>query len=322
MSHPLNIEADAELLELVSDALREGPDSPHWREALERMGPHGAGTDEYRQLCDARERLESGKGYRQVRAAPGFKNDLFQELDRVESGGRLRGVSPASWIAALSACVIVAVLALFLYLFSSPHADADPVQALSRVYFDQEQVSTRFDGAVPAGWRLVGTLPLEFSNVLRPSRSGTESADYRGGGIVSAVAVPADGPFQVDVAVRLTEIGDGTITQVFLTEQPQFSEDRATSPRELVWLAQGADPKVVLPDGRVLGSRVALKPSADPVQVRITLDERVAIVDCAGQRLWAGEHGLGDRPRHVGVRFLRRGGDADVAFESVRILKP
>jgi hypothetical protein len=67
----LNIESE-EFMTLLGEALRAGPASPEWHQAVGILRAHGGDSDEYQMLCAARERLESGKEYRSLRAGPGF----------------------------------------------------------------------------------------------------------------------------------------------------------------------------------------------------------------------------------------------------------
>src|SRR6476619_7514162 len=62
----LDFESDPKL-ELLTDALRAGPGTPQWRQALGAV-EHTPGSDEFKALYTARERLASGRGYREVRA--------------------------------------------------------------------------------------------------------------------------------------------------------------------------------------------------------------------------------------------------------------
>ena len=65
------------------------------------------------------------------------------------------------------------------------------------------------------------------------------------------------------------------------------------------------------------------KGSHNPLTVRVRIDERSAIVEMDGKRIWAGASGLApDKPRYIAIRLLRRGGDKQgyVSFQTVRIL--
>ena len=77
-------ESDADL-KLLTDALRAGPASPQWHEAVTQLRAGGvngsdASADEYRLLVAARENLESGREYRSVRAGPGFTRKVMLPL--------------------------------------------------------------------------------------------------------------------------------------------------------------------------------------------------------------------------------------------------
>ena len=59
---------------------------------------------------------------------------------------------------------------------------------------------------------------------------------------------------------------------------------------------------------------------------RVMLGRDVAIVDIAGRRAWSGAHQLNpNRPRYIGLRFLRRdnaASDAAMSFTSFKVTKP
>ena len=66
----------------------------------------------------------------------------------------------------------------------------------------------------------------------------------------------------------------------------------------------GQCPAPSRPDGLRRPAPTAARPR---FPVRILMNHDSAIVECDGQRLWAGPHGLPAAPRYVGVRFLRTG---------------
>src|SRR5215218_9833460 len=99
-----NVDADP-LFQLLTDALRAGPGSPEWHQAVAKLREGGAEhADEYRLLITAREHLESGKDYRSVRAGPGFTRKLLDNLDKEQAGAgtKRRGVPTANLIATIS----------------------------------------------------------------------------------------------------------------------------------------------------------------------------------------------------------------------------
>ena len=73
---PTEVENDP-FFQLLTDALRAGPASPPWREAVAKLreqggdGP-GPGSDEYRLLIEARQNLEVGKGLSPGPPRPGI----------------------------------------------------------------------------------------------------------------------------------------------------------------------------------------------------------------------------------------------------------
>src|SRR5690606_33904293 len=105
-----------------------------------------------------------------------------------------------------------------------------------------------------------------------------------------------------------------------------FSADRGTSPRELVWLIQSGQATVALPDGRLEGqSPISTNETRDGVTNRMTINRDHVIVESAGKRLFAGAHQLSpDQPRYVGLRILRKtnANPANVKFQSLKILLP
>src|SRR2546423_9357159 len=97
---------------LLTDALRAGPASPQWRDAVAHLREQGAGeSDEFRLLIDARESLESGKEYRSVRAGAGFTNKLMGQLGEQEQP---RKALP--WGTIIGVVCTIAVLASLVYV--------------------------------------------------------------------------------------------------------------------------------------------------------------------------------------------------------------
>ncbi|HWP40803.1 MAG TPA: hypothetical protein VNL70_07745, partial [Tepidisphaeraceae bacterium] len=114
----LDFQSDAFLV-LLTDALRAGPGSPQWHEAVQQLRQAGAGSaDEYRLLVLARQRLESGREYRSVRAGPQFTRRLMAEID-LEAARLSAAPSTATMIAVASAMVMLAVLLSVGYLLWS-----------------------------------------------------------------------------------------------------------------------------------------------------------------------------------------------------------
>ena len=87
---PSNIESE-QMMTLLTDALRAGPGSPEWHQAVGLLRAQNGDVDEYKLLYAAREHLESGKEYRSVRAGPGFTRKVFNEIEQDPQGRKRPG---------------------------------------------------------------------------------------------------------------------------------------------------------------------------------------------------------------------------------------
>jgi hypothetical protein len=329
----LDFETDA-FLELLTDALRAGPGSPAWHEALQRLRSGGIeGADEYRLLVTARERLESGRSYRSVRAGSGFTQRVMGAIDHEEKYGSPRSMTPTSLIAIGAAFVVLVVVLLVGYLLwtaaeRAPNTPEGPTLLVNTVSF------VDFTGELPSDWRMIGRLPLEFvkgsmryaapSSTTQPTQPTLPPAGANtiGGGVTWSKPIAPDEPFAFVVNVRVHHPEDSLIAQVFISDTPQFDDENATTSHELVWLLLGRQAQVVLPSGRVEG-QTELPKDYKGNFVRVVVDHDEASVELSGKKFWSGSTGLDpSKPRFVGVRFLRKAPDATgdgVIFESVRV---
>ena len=319
----LDFESD-QFLALLTDALRAGPGSPEWHDAIGRLSSANSGeprfrqtthADEYQLLIRARQDLESGKEYRSVRAGPGFTQRLMRSIE--ERPGQRQTPQIATWIGILSGAVVIGAVALIIVLISRGGGPLPAVDALANTYFVNTLLSAEFDGPLlTADWREIGTLRVETWHGLRPNIDEA-SEDQLGGGILWSQALKTDQPVEIEATIKLQRPSKDLIAQVFITDDPQnFSEDKGISPRELIWLFQAAQQKVLLPGGKV-EAQTSVSRDRGSLNLRILLDRDVAIVEEQSKRLWAGAHGLANRPRYVGIRFLRTSGereDAGIAF--------
>src|SRR3954469_18799622 len=121
----VQIESDP-LFQLLTDALRAGPRSAEWSEAVTRLREGGGATeaDEYKMLLRAREDLESGKEYKSVRAGTGFTRNLFGKIDEEKEQAKRKGLPTATILAIGAGVVIVGVLAVVAILVSRGSHDA------------------------------------------------------------------------------------------------------------------------------------------------------------------------------------------------------
>ncbi len=318
---PPELEQDP-LFQLLTDALRAGPGSPEWRDAVSKLKDSSSAPDEYSLILQARERLESGKEWRSIRAGAGFTRKIMDALDREDATGG-RGIPTAKIVAIIAVGVLVTLVAAGIYYASSaPSLEQSAVSDLNNVFFAQTISTATFDTETPTGWRAIGALPLTASSALTPTTIPA-GVGYIGGGLVCETPAPAHQPFCVEAQLRLEKLSDDVIPQVFVTDDPTFSPDRGTSPHELVWLAGAEGMRVVLPDGRVAQAE-SLRASRDPQIVRIEVGKSGAIVEFSSKKIWSGPHQLRpDQPWYVGVRFLAKTGSPipQESFTSVKLLR-
>src|SRR5437870_4825584 len=126
-------------LEFLTEALRAGPGTPQWRDALATLDTAPGAADEYKLLCAARERLASGRGFREVRAGPAFTRKVFETIEREETTAAAttpKSLLSANVIAAVSAAAILGILAVVAFLII-PRNEQTPAAAdeLGQTYF-------------------------------------------------------------------------------------------------------------------------------------------------------------------------------------------
>src|SRR5262245_24963062 len=314
----VDLESD-EFLSLLIEALRAGPGSPSWHDAIGRLRAGGIKhADEYRLLVRAREHLESGKSYRSLRAGPGFTQKLMASID--QESARVPGTpTTTTTVAVVSAAIMLVVLCVIGYLLWN--AEKPPATPDGNVLLVNTATEAGFDGPLPSDWRNIGSLPIEFSRSAMRRKVDSQGTGA-GGGVTWNTAIAPDEPFAVVAKININKTEEDLIAQVFVTDQPEFDE-KGTTPHELLWLLQGPQMQVILPSGRVVTQTDQAKDQRS-ITVSVTVDRDQASVNFGSkqERLWSGAHGLeSDKPRYVGVRFLTRSKSAGdgVAFGSVRV---
>jgi hypothetical protein len=309
--------------DLLTDALRAGPGSEQWEQAVAKLRDGGVeGADEYRLLIRAREDLQQGREFRRVTPGPQFTRKVLEAVE--EEGGKRKGLPTATIVAILAAGVILAVIGTVTVLMTRDNGNPkDPretaIASLDNVTFPVAVTSAQFtdrDAGIPAGWRKFGDLPLTTSRGLRvaggASATGpSTSPSFVGGGVVTVDPLPPDATAGVDVELATPKNSPrGPVTQIFISDSADFSTVTATTPHELAFVYRDGRASVVDAGGKTQES-VALGSPGQSLNLSIRFDRDTAIVDAGGKRLFAAAHGLTpDAPRYVGVRFIRAAGDA------------
>jgi hypothetical protein len=347
MASEIDLNGDP-FLKLLTDALRAGPGSPEWHQAVAKLRETGADngqsakggkTDEYRMLIAAREHLESGKEYRSVRAGPGFTRKLMHEIEEQSTGGKPRGLPTATLIAIISGLVILLIAGIVVWqVVKRPPVETPKgtVEDLLRIRGElmNETAVARFDApssTIPDNWKTIGRLPLDPRKGLHPAAGASvgepsTSPSAIGGGIVAPGPIAPDEPFVAEAYLHLGNPSENTLVEFFVSTDPNFSPDRATSTNDLVWLLQGTNQKVMLSGREQAKSPRPAPPPGDTaasIPIRVLVNHDSAIVESNGQRLWSGPHELPALPRYVGVRFLRTGpkGPEPAQVVSIRVMK-
>ena len=315
---------------LLTDALRAGPGSPQWHDAVAALRQQGLeASDEHRMLIEARENLESGRDYRAVRAGPGFTRKLMGEIENETVGKPHTGVPTATIIAIVCGLLVLSVVAYVVYRSSTTHVTGkEAVEELEKKklrFFDTIATARSDDPAKDwKDWNPIGSLKLDLTNGLRPAPDA--QSKNLGGGEAWKNSIPGNQAFSVDVTVKAPAPSSAVLLEAFVSTDPKFSPDKGTSSRDLVWQLRGYDQQVLLSgSGQIQGTAPTFH---DGDTVRLIVDQDVAIVEvvAAGggktQRLWAGAHDLGTGPRYIGVRFLQTGaaGKQDVSVQQIKIL--
>ncbi len=310
---------------LLTDALRSGPGSPEWHEAVKLLRASNQNIDDYTLLYAARERLESGKAYRGVRAGAGFTRKVLAGIE--EQGSNANGVPTANLIALIAAGVILAVVCTIgVLLFKGSNPQQQAIEDLSTRIFGTKFLSANFTGPggvalmPPEGWTTFGELRVTTeNNELRPvNLAATKDAGYKSGGLVTTASIPADRPLEVDVSARLNKPTENEIAEIFVSDVP-INNENAAGGHEVVWQFKAGDARVFLADGHSVpqGEKT---PVVRDFSTKLILNRDTIIVESAGQRLYAGPHLLsGDKPRYVGIRFRSRAWDGADKAEHFRI---
>jgi hypothetical protein len=331
MTETLDFESDR-ALKMLTEALRAGPGSPEWRAAIAELRLVAGKEDEQQVLLRVREHLASGRSYREIHAGPGFTRKVIEQIETEAQSQQSGAAAPsASWIAIISALVIVGVIAGVAYLIWPAGVENAPAVSLERTNFVETVQSATFEDSIGADWQTFGGLTLMADGGLHPAPAafatprpvGNAAQDFRGGGLYWDREIPAKQAFSLEASVAITQSSANVIVQVFVTEDRDFDARSGTTPQELVWSLKDGEANVLVPGGAVEGNTVRLKDQKQSVDVRMALNGQDAVVEMNGRQMWAGHHRLdGQKARTIGVRFITRNveGRSPVSVESVRVM--
>lgn len=320
MPDSVDIESDPSLVQLT-DALRAGPGSPQWHEAVLRLRRDGMEGSEQAMLIAVREHLESGKEYRTVRAGPGFTRKLMERLDE-EPPGKRRAFPLAAVVAFVGGLAIVGLMAALVIVFLPKPEDrlSTEIAQLRDGNFPRTITQASFDGAPLTDWADVGPLKVDTNAGLRPATTHP-SNDYRTAAIESKTTVLATDVAAMEALVVPPADG-ATIVQLYVkTVQPTAANG---SDVELAWVLQGGKSRVALPGGRFTDTASAFNAGREGALVRISISGHTAVVSVGGREMYAGVNDLPlGSPRTFGIRFLTKGGRAtDGIVLSARVVQP
>lgn len=297
-----NVESDP-LFKLLTDALRAGPGSVEWSEAVVRFRANGdKSTDEYALLLQAREHLASGKDYKAVRAGAGFTRKLFTQIDDEKAGGVRSGVPTANLIAGAAVVAILGVLGLVAFFVSKGPGDGRPQRETLPAFFPHTVLATTFDGADDS-FKVISSSPVDMSDGLRPGPAAGPAGSYVSTEVVPHRAQVA--PFEVEAEVQAPPGGGNVITQLFVHDAAA-GDGAIDRKNELSWVLQNGEQRVRRGEQTETSAPV---PPDGKVTVRIVVGEQTAAVYGNKQLLWTGEPGLLAGPKMPGIRFLRPAGD-------------
>jgi hypothetical protein len=312
-----------EFLTLLTDALRAGPASPQWHEAVARLRNSGIlDSNEYHLLFNARENLESGREYRTIRAGPEFTRKVMNEIEQ-EAAGKAPALAPTSALIALGAIGIGALVILAILMLYRTSGTTGSIAQLEALYFIRPVISIDFDQKIGPEWVCFGQAP-EISNRSKGLKAvqKKDASGYQSGGILASTGISSAEPFSFEIAVRVPEKLDQTLLQIFVSDA---ASDKIDGRHEFACYFKDGQFSVVKPDGSLNGRSFSAR---ELNHVVIKIDSRFAIVEVEGIQLFAGAHGLDTNAlRYPGIRFISKAqGSADdsddITVQSIKILKP
>ena len=171
---------------------------------------------------------------------------------------------------------------------------------------------------------MIGSLPLDAANGLRPAPAADKDIKNLGGGVRWSKTIEPTQAFAMEVSVDAAEPRGAVLLEAFVSADANFSGDKGTSSHDLVWQLRGRDQRVLIGGSNQPLSSTPAFGHGDMIRLILGPDAAIIEVVSAGgktQRLWAGPHDLGPSPRYAGVRFLQTGtsGKEDLSVKQIKI---
>lgn len=298
-----------DLLKLLTEALRRGPGSPEWHEAIQKLRDQGIReADEYRLLMTVRERLQAGQSYREVWAGPGFTRELMQRIrdESIVSSGKSRILL---WVSVVCLVLLIGSSVTLISVISRKPPPASPSDHLFQQLFLTPVKTWDFDRAFPEDLTIKGDLKLSAFQGLHLAKGNRP-------GYASVISEP------------VLDFNPSICVEVQLMYDP--SDDGSVS----VTLGSGSDPTafdgltIALSPTGYLVTRgqetrlVATHLAKQLYTLRIKLSVSTVVIEVNGQTIWTGQHQL-PSPSVVRLDFTKNGKDRfETRVHSLRVLKP
>lgn len=316
------IEDDSQLFERVTEALRAGPGTSAWEEALRALGAAGGDAQaEAELLARVRRHLESGHSWREIGAGEKFTSKLMRQLDEPVKPA---GPSITAWIAGLAVFTVVGlgVWGVVSAMRSSGSGNTGEVNVTGGgsgvggrpampdvLAFTSPKVVWDFGSPWPGRTKLVGKLPLQASgDGLRPVIGKLSGGQSEATAAFLEVPLQASEPVVVEVTWEmpvLDRLSPGLVAQLFLTNTTTLDGVTTLTETEWVWQADKTGVRVITPKLEVASLPALARDGDGRVTLRIILAGERASVESGGQTVWTGDVGVGAQgARFVGVRFL------------------
>lgn len=292
---------------LLTEALRAGPGSAQWGEAVAQLRDGGVqGADEYKLILRAREDIELGRDYRKVSAGPGFTRKVLDAVER--EGARRQGLPTATIVAILAGMVILGVIVTVIVIMSRGGEKSDPAQAaiaqLEAANLPVSAASLAVAGEKPRdgeGFKVFDATPFHIG-------TSTQPAEFTVAGVMTAVGLDPAVPGSVEAELVLPGNEAGAI-EVLVSDSAEIRPETtpfAGPPSEIVWHYQDGRSVVYASGQQRGGDSTTSQTPGQTVKVAIRFDGHTAVITVNGRRAYAGPHTLHEgRPRFAGVRLFQ-----------------